>query len=223
MRVAPGSTSLEGAAKITTRRRGRGRTACSSSCAWWRNGRLVAAAGTRPAGDRDEPRALGPPAARVHARRAPPIVCHGPRRVVDAAGGLTLTTAGAAGPTGGDTGTVSAGEGVRILRSRPTPCGRKTRAAAPLADLRVGDQCARRGERSADGARLRPRRYCAARSCARRARSRRSRRGELTVKDELTGKLYTVRLSRRSPRCGACRARWPRSSRAGERAAREDG
>jgi len=112
---------------------------------------------------------------------------------------LTLTTRGRGGPDAGmDTVTVAVGDGVRVLRFAPDSLRPEDARPATLADLRVGDQVRARGARSADGARFTPEEILAGSFVRAAGEITEVKAGELTVKDEQTGKLYTVVFSPKS-------------------------
>ncbi|HEX7177924.1 MAG TPA: hypothetical protein VF240_21875, partial [Pyrinomonadaceae bacterium] len=198
VRVAPGSTSLEGAAKITRADVGVGDRvlvllrAGTQGTAWPTLGlarQVIVTSRAELAASRESQREA--------ARRR---MLMGRIASIDATRReFTLTTRGRGGPDAGvDTVTVAAGEGVRVLRFAPDSLRPEDARPATLADLRVGDQVRARGERSADGARFTPEEILAGSFVRAAGEITEVKAGEYTVKDELTGKLYTVVFSAKS-------------------------
>jgi len=192
VRVAPGSTSLEGAAKITRADVGVGdrvlvllRVGAEGSASPALARQVIVTSRAELAASRESQREA--------ARRR---MLMGRIASIDAGRKeLTLTTRGRDGV---ETVTVSAGEGVRVLRFAPDSLRPEDARPATLADLRVGDQVRARGERSADGARFTPEEILAGSFVRAAGEITEVRPGELTVKDEQTGKLYTVVFSPKS-------------------------
>lgn len=95
---------------------------------------------------------------------------------------------------------VSVPESARLLRNAPDSMRREDARPSSFGDLKVGDQIRALGERSADGARFTPEEIIS--GAFSRARGTivetNAERGEVTVKDEQTGKNLTVVVGKNS-------------------------
>lgn len=95
---------------------------------------------------------------------------------------------------------VNVSDNVKLLRYAPDSVRREDARPSSFADLKVGDQLRALGERSADGARFTPEEIIA--GAFSRARGTivetNASRGEVTVKDEQTGKNLTVVVGKNS-------------------------
>ena len=192
VRVAPGSTSLEGAEKITLADVGVGdrvlvllRANVEGKVRTARQ--VIVTSRSELAARRERER---------EASRRRSLV--GRIAAIDA--GRKELSVMTRGRDGIDTVIVSAAGDVRILRYAPDSLRPADARPAAFADLRVGDQVRARGQRSDDGSRFTPEEILAG-SFVRASgviSDVNASTGEYTVRDEQTGKLYTVAFSQKS-------------------------
>lgn len=193
VRVAPGSTSLEGAARITAADLSAGDRVL-----------VLLRAGEAGTGAPVARQVIVTSAAELSAARERQREEVRRRQLagrvasVDAARGeFTLATRGR---EGAEAVVVTAAQGARFLRFAPDSMRAEDALPSSISDLRAGDQARLTGERSADGARFAATEVVSG-SFVRaggEVTSVDAARNEFTVKDELTGKTFTVALGRRS-------------------------
>ncbi|HJU56201.1 MAG TPA: hypothetical protein VJ715_16585 [Pyrinomonadaceae bacterium] len=95
---------------------------------------------------------------------------------------------------------VQVADNVKLLRYAPDSVRREDARQSSFADLKVGDQLRALGERSADGARFTPEEIIAGAFSRTRGTivETNAERGEVTIKDEQTGKNLTVVVGKHS-------------------------